>query len=509
MFKAFWNRSKSRGEVTPAENPEKKTRPAGAFSTDAVLVDPVTQAMRVEAAKDSAIPVKPGSIVAVDADGNQVAQDSAQFNGLKGAFSVGGSSVPDAQFLWYASHSFIGHQMCAVMAQHWLIDKACSQPARDALRNGYEITVNDGQEIDPDTMDKMREFDKRMRVEQSMMDFVRFGRVFGIRIALFLVKSTDPKYYESPFNPDGVTPGSYKGISLIDPNWCAPELDMESAGNPSSRDFYVPTWWRINGKRVHKSHLCIFKTAEVPDILKPSYMYGGIPVPQKIYERVYAAERCANEIPQLLLTKRTNAIHVDLDKIFGDQAGFEEKMLAWTHYRDNYGVKVLGTEESMEQFDTGLTDADVAVFSQYQLVASAANVPVTKLLGTSPKGFNATGEFEERSYHEELEGIQSNDLAPLLERHYLLANLSYYTPELGISINVIPNWNPVNAMSAKEQAEVNKTKADTDKQLFDAGAIDGQDIRARLIADQDSGYSGIDAEAPEPPPEDDYGSFPQ
>ena len=29
--------------------------------------------------------------------------------------------------------------------------------------------------------------------------------------------------------------------------------------------------------------------------------------------------------------------------------------------------------------------------TQYQLAASVANVPATKLLGTQPKGFNATG----------------------------------------------------------------------------------------------------------------------
>ena len=60
--------------------------------------------------------------------------------------------------------------------------------------------------------------------------------------------------------------------------------------------------------------------------------------------------------------------------------------------------------------------------SQYQLVAAAANVPATKLLGTTPKGFNATGEYEEASYHEELESIQANDLSRLLARHHLCVN---------------------------------------------------------------------------------------
>lgn len=492
------------GERLPKAEPETaiSTDPAaGVFSTD--LVDRCTLAVRMARALEKAIPVKPKDFVTVDANGNAVAMDGASGDyTLKDAFKLSSGGIPDAQLLWFSGQGFIGHQLCAVLSQNWLIRKACTMPAKDALRNGYEITVNDGTQLDAVTKDAIRAYDESMGLTKAMLDYIGAGRVFGIRVALFLVKSADPKYYEQPFNPDGVTAGSYKGISLIDPYWCAPELDTGAASNPASRGFYEPTWWRINGQRVHKSHLCIFKTEEVPDVLKPSYLYGGIPIPQKIYERVYAAERTANEAPQLALTKRTNAIHVDLDRVVTDQYGFEEKMAQWAYYRDNYGVKVLGTEETMEQFDTSLTDLDAAIMTQYQLVAAAAGVPATKLLGTSPKGFNASGEYEAKSYHEELESIQANDLTPLLKRHYLLADRSHYIPKLGCSIAVVPVWKPVDSIGAEAQANINKTKAETDKVLFDAGAIDGEDVRNRIITDPDSGYSGIDAAQPEPLPEE-------
>jgi hypothetical protein len=34
-------------------------------------------------------------------------------------------------------------------------------------------------------------------------------------------------------------------------------------------------------------------------------------------------------------------------------------------------------------------------------------------------------------------------------------------------------------------------KADTDKLLVDMGAIDGQDVRARVAADEQSGHEGL------------------
>ncbi|WP_174845252.1 anti-CBASS protein Acb1 family protein, partial [Staphylococcus aureus] len=86
--------------------------------------------------------------------------------------------------------------------------------------------------------------------------------------------------------------------------------------------------------------------------------------------------------------------------------------------------------------------------NQYQLVAAIAKTPATKLLGTSPKGFNATGEHETISYHEELESIQEHIFDPLLERHYLLLAKS---EEIDVQLEIV--WNPVDSTSSQQQAE--------------------------------------------------------
>lgn len=413
---------------------------------------------------------------------------------LKSSF-FGNEIVPNGLMLWYANQTFIGYQLCAMMAQNWLIGKCCLMPAEDATRKGYEITINDGTDVDPDVLDEIRKYDLRYNVTRNMIQFVQFGRIFGIRIAMFKVESDDPEYYFKPFNVDGITPGSYKGISQIDPYWITPQLDPASAGDPSSIHFYEPTWWNIAGKLVHRTHLIIYRPEELADILKPTYIYGGIPIPQKIYNRVYAAERTANEAPMLALTKRSDVIHVDLAQATANQLAFTQRIEQWAFFRDNYGIKALDLNEKMEQFDTSLADLDDAIMTQYQLVAAASNVPATKLLGTQPKGFNTTGEHEEASYHEMLESIQKHALTPLLERHHLLLIRSEICPKYKIKpFETTVTWKPLDAMTAKEQAEVNKMKAETGNWLTQIGAIDGNDERQRVINDPDSGYSGLDNE---------------
>lgn len=400
--------------------------------------------------------------------------------------------IPFAQLAWYTNQSFCGYQIAAIVAQHWLVDKACTMPGRDAMRHGYELTVNDGSKANPELMNKITKLDKAYKITEHSINFVRFNRMFGIRIALFKIETNDPKFYENPFNIDSIKPGSYKGIVQIDPYWITPELDQESAADPSSLHFYEPTWWRVNGKRYHRTHLVVIKNGIVADILKPTYLYGGIPLPQKISERVYAAERTANEAPMLAMTKRTTVWHMDMVGAIANQAAFKERMSWFARTRDNYGVKAMGFDDVAEQFDTSLNDLDAVIMTQYQLVAAIADVPATKLLGTSPKGFNASGDYEADSYHEFLESVQCHDIQPLLERHYLLLSKSH-----GLGVDLDITWNPVDSPGAKELAEINLVKAQTGNALTTSGAIDGEDERMRIIADEDSGYSGISDEVPE------------
>lgn len=420
--------------------------------------------------------------------------DAAQSYGLdattlKAAFSVNQGAVPDTLFNWYSQQGFIGYQACAIISQQWLVNKTLSIPAKDAVRNGYEITTIDGSELDVDLMARLKELDEEFKLTDNLIEFETNKRRFGFRIAIFVVESDDPDYYRKPFNIDGVKKGAYKGITQVDPSWIAPVLDMQAAANPAAMDFYEPTWWQISGQLYHKSHLVIKRFVNPPDILKPTYQYGGIPLTQMILERVYAAERTANEAPMLAETKRLNIVYTDIAEVTANPGGFQERLAQLIGFRDNYGVYVAGLEDRLEQIETSLADLDAVIMNQYQLVAAVSEIPATKLLGTSPKGFNASGEFEMDSYHELLENIQT-DLTAIIRRHHLLVAKS--EPDLASVSGVVIAWNPVTSPTPEQLAAINLSRAQTDLTLQQTGAIDALDIRNRIIADVRSGYAGLE-----------------
>lgn len=424
------------------------------------------------------------------------AMDSAcggSFDNLKSAFTLNQSRVPELLASWYSSQGFIGYQMCAFIAQQWLVDKACRMPAEDATRNGWKVTFNQADDFDDvDVIKRISELDKEYRIVKNARELIQFKRVFGVRIVLFKVKSDDPEYYQKPFNIDGVNPYSYQGIAQIDPYWCVPELGATDTQDPASINYFEPEYWTIGGVKYHRSHLIVVRHSEVADILKPSYLYGGVSLVQQIYERAYAAERSANEAPQLLMTKRMNVVKTDLMEMLANPQKFADRALLQTQMRDNYGVRFIGDEEEYTQHETSLADVDSVIMTQYQLVSAVSGVPATLLLGTSPKGFQSTGEHELRSYNRTLASMQEHDVLPLLERHYQLLLKSEIQPETGLRLKPEVVFNPIYEPSDKEVAEINQMKAQTYATLSQTGAIDGREIADALVKDERSGFEGID-----------------
>src|SRR5699024_5574062 len=106
---------------------------------------------------------------------------------------------------------------------------------------------------------------------------------------------------------------------------------------PAHPMYMQPTYWQIGGRKYHHTHLVRFVPYPVARLARQRYNHFGVSVPERIYERVYAAERTANEAPALTMTKRLVAMAVagladaDQDVVDGN--------LQWlTEMRDNYGV---------------------------------------------------------------------------------------------------------------------------------------------------------------------------
>lgn len=404
------------------------------------------------------------------------------------------------EILGFLNQTFIGWQACSLLKQNPFIDRACTIPAKDAIAPDYKlayINPDDQQADDEDkTTDMLAEIKdesyRKFNINEICVKQTINKKTFGYSLAVPVVDGAD---MEKPYNIDGVKEGSYKGMTIVEPYWITTEMDAESATEPSSRHFYEPTWYKMaNGKRIHRSWVIKAINSTVSDVLKPTYYFGGIPLTQQIYERVYAAEKVANEAPLLALTKRLLIVDANVANMVANPEQAEEVMNALTYLRDNFGVYAKNPGDQVSQIDTSLADFDALIMTQYQLVASIAGMPATKLLKTTPKGFNSTGEYEQEDYKQSLLEIQENDFIPIILRHNELYTKSKYGRVIPLDVK----FNPIDTPSEKEVAEINQIKSQTAANHINAGITTAQEERDILRNEDGSAYSGIEAEIEEP-----------
>lgn len=421
-------------------------------------------------------------------DGESFAQDSAPSAPMASVFALYGSNIPDVIYSHFCAQGFIGYQACAILKQNWIINTACTVPAEDAIQPDFEIESKDDidQEIIKDIKHKSS---VKFHINDVAKNIVINKKTFGQALAI-PVFSGDYDY-SVPFNIDAVQPNSYLGFKLIEPYWIVPEFDNESISNPAYLHFYEPTRWRLpNNVTVHRSQCIHITNGCVPDILKPTYFYGGVPLPQMIYSRVYAAEKVANEAPMLAMTKRLYVMDGNLANISANQQDAEKQLSVMNWMRDNYGILVKNPEDQIQQIDTALADFDALIMTQYQLVASIAQMPATKLLKTTPKGFNATGEFELKDYIQSLQSLQENDMKPLIDRHLQIYSKSKY----GKDLHLTAKFNPIDIPTQETKASLNTSLAGMLAQLVSAGVISPEEAREKIQSDEFAGFNFINAE---------------
>lgn len=402
----------------------------------------------------------------------------------------------------FQNRGFIGWQACAVLAQHEVINRACCIPAEDAIAHGYRIVCSS---MDHDVGNARHDSDearwlfdlKRYSDNMGMNDVcVQLDykkKVFGVGLAIPRVKDAD---YEKPFNIDGIKPGSYLGFAVVDPYWLTYEFDDDSQSDPTSPSFYDPTYFRMpNGRRVHKSWVVRVVNSHVPDILKPTYYFGGIPLTQMLYERVFCADKIANEAPLLAMTKRLLIADANVEELIDDKNYAAKMMKAINYFRDNFSIFFKKPNSQVQQIDTSLGEFDQLIMTQYQLIACIAQMPATKLLKVTPTGFQSTGEYEWKDYAQALLDIQNNEYRPLYDFHYKLLIKSLYPDRSDLSVSIA--FNPIDVPTKDQESTVEARVAQYTSTLIQSGVITPEEGRTLMRTLDQSMLGFLSPEFPE------------
>lgn len=453
--------------------------------------------------------------------------------GLHAALDAGGiNMMPDPLLRFpinprvlkhFQSRIWITYTGCAIIATHEFVNRACMIPAEEAIAHGYKVICSstkhkhdsstknkNNQEEDAREAQFLEEIKKaadKMGLNEACKKLNYKKKVFGVGVAIPWVEfRTDypspsdktgktPYSYADPYDPKAIKPGSFRGFAVIDPHWLTYQWDRLSRTDPSYPFFLTPTWIKVGDKRVHRSWAIRVINSELPDIFKPVYLYGGLSLTQMIYERVWAADKLANEAPLLAMTKRLLIADGNLEQLQSDPARTNKFFNAINFFRDNFSIFVKKPSSNVTQLDTNLSELTPLTMSQYQLVAAIAQIPVTKLLKNVPSGLQATGEYEWDDYAQSLKAIQQNDYTPLCKMFYELYIASTYPDEKDLKLDI--EWNPIDVPKESEIAQMSSQTAQYVSHLINTGIIDIAEARAILRKSNLPAFQTIPTDIPE------------
>lgn len=375
----------------------------------------------------------------------------------------------------------LSYQECANLATDSMISKAVDVITREIFKSGGKW-INSHLDIDNFEMilNSLNFYDKvRLAVQRAF----EYG-------GAFIYINTDDTDLNLPLYLNERTASTNKitGLTVIEP-WQAAPVQVNSF-NPLKDNYMEPELWWVLGasSTVHKTRLIPIVFYSVPDLIKPLYNYLGLPLSFYMKNYVSNADTVRQSISDLVLRFRTKIIKTTAQKIADPQTQARVKYMNATS--NNLATLLLAKDEEWIETVTSLSGMENLLSQMYELMtASTRGIPVTKLLGLSPRGFNATGEYDENNFYDVIDGYAKSVVIPIMEKvaEYILCF------KAGILSEPKYEFNPRKQIRPKEQAEINNLKADYISKLIMSGVIDGKDA-IRAISEDNFKFDWIDVE---------------
>jgi phage-related protein (TIGR01555 family) len=397
---------------------------------------------------------------------------------------------------------FMGYPLLAQLSQNGLIRACITAPALDMTRNGFEI-VRDG-EADGTDADYVRSLElafKAFGVERLLRDAATYTGYFG---GCFLFVDTGVRG-PALADPLAVTDwsgelgkGRLRGFRLIDPADAC--YGAFNSVRPLDPDYFRPEVWHVQGQTVHRSRLIKVSGALPPRLLQPSYNFLGIPQAQVIADHVLHFAANNRQAAELLGNFASKVAKLNLSQMLtgGDAAQIARRVEYMVASQRNSGVLAIDkdTEDFVKQ-DTSLAGVPDIVRQSLELVCAVNGTPVTKTLGLSPAGFNATGEHDMKNYYDRVSALQEEQLAPALERVLRIVQLHVHGR---IDRGVTCRFLPLSEEDRKLEAEIRKIDAETNQILVTNGVVGPDEWRRNVTSDPKSGYDDEDPDREIEPP---------
>lgn len=384
-----------------------------------------------------------------------------------------GTDRDKAATTFYAHNILTDEQLVAAYSTAWLPRKIVDIPALDACRKWRDWQAKKPQ------IEAVEAIEKKHNVKGKLLTAAKKARLFG-GAALYI--GTGDENPLQPLDIERVKKDGLKFLTVMTRRQLtAGEIDRD----PASDWYGMPSLYRVSGANglqmeIHPSRLVLLTGAMLADeeITFNPWQGWGDSVLQSTLDAVKNADSTAGNIASLVFEAKVDIIRLPNFMASLGNEEYKRKILErYTLANTSKGINgtlLLDKEEEYETKSAQLTGLPDVLMAFLQIVAGAADIPVTRLLGQSPAGMNSTGTSDMKNYHDRIQSMQELELEPAMAR---LDEVIIRSALGARDKDIHYGWAPLEQMSEKERSDIFKTTADAARQLVGTGT--GQEIIPR------------------------------
>lgn len=364
----------------------------------------------------------------------------------------------------------------------WIVRKIIDTVPADMLKNWITISSS----IEPEALQKIEKTIRYTKTKEKIKQGLQWGRLYGGAAGLILIDGQDDQL-DQPLDYDNIVPDSYKGLLIFD-RWSGIVPGVELITDISDPDFGLPKYYTINSAttqnytflqekdnfKVHHSRILRFTGRELPYWEKIQEMYWGESEVEIIYEELKKRDNTSANLATMIFLANIRVLKMnDLGQLLGSASKTAQENLynvlsAQDHLMSNMGIYVMDKEDDFAIHNYSFGGLDELYQSFMLDIAGACEMPVTKLFGREPSGWNSTGENDLVQYYDTISEKQEMFLLPLIDKLLPIICMS----ALGaVPDNLEWEFNPIRQVSAKDRADLASSLISPILEVFNAGLI--------------------------------------
>lgn len=351
---------------------------------------------------------------------------------------------------------------------NWIAKAIIEKPANEMLKNGFSIHS----QIEPDKIDKIMNIWQKTKTQNKFLKCLKWARLYGGCLLIPMIENQGD--LSKPLDYETIMPDSYKGCFTVD-RWSGVSPSIELVDNITDPDFGQPEYYDVSdnttGKtfRIHHSRVIKMIGREMPYWEEIAETYWGASELEHVYTELKKRDDASANISFLIFLANIRVFKMDgMSQMLsiGDQQAAQrvyETMKTMNHLMCNTGTLAIDKEEDFAMHGysfTGIND----VYESFMLdISGAAEIPVDKLFGRSPSGFNSGAETLQ-NYYDTIDEKRETYVREPLEKIVKIITMS----ALGeIPDDIEIDFNPVRRPSDLEKSDLAQKNA---QPIFDAYA---------------------------------------